>query len=124
MFGKRLRLVAVKAFGSMKKLSEVSGINYTQISDYLSERRSPGFEALSAFANVGINVDWLLTGEGEMMRDTDFHDGSAMSIELEQDIETYQNMTVELNNKLDQFFRTKYSGRAAAGRLDDKEDSE
>jgi hypothetical protein len=111
MFGKRLKTVAIKYFGNLKGLSDATKINYSQLSDYVNERRTPAFEALSVLSSVGINIDWLLTGEGEMMKDVEYSD------DLVNSIEDFQQQAMELNNKIDLFLRTKYGGKAAAGRL-------
>lgn len=111
MFGKRLKKVAATYFGSMQKLSEVSGINYTQLNNYVNGQRQPAYEALASLSNVGINVDFLMTGEGEMMKDVN------VDAELLSDIENFQVNMISLNNKIDLFLRSKYEGHAAAGRL-------
>jgi len=49
--------------------AEKSGIPYRSMQNYLSGEREPGVDALTAMnTQLGISVDWLLTGEGRMRR--------------------------------------------------------
>ena len=42
------------------------GIHIGQLKKYEQDRTVPGGDALAAFAKTGVNLNWLLTGEGEM----------------------------------------------------------
>lgn len=48
------------------QFAQHSGISKTTLVGYEVGQRKPGSEALAALARTGVNVNWLLTGEGEM----------------------------------------------------------
>ncbi|WP_040977409.1 helix-turn-helix domain-containing protein [Necropsobacter massiliensis] len=57
----------IEHFGdSITKFSERSGINYRSVQNYMRGEREPNAEAFLKFAQLGININWLLTGQGEM----------------------------------------------------------
>jgi len=69
--GKRLKQ-ALAALGlPMTTLSEKSGLIYSSVQNYVAGKQMPGGEALTKIReSTGINADWILTGEGEMMSKT------------------------------------------------------
>lgn len=63
----RLRSVLDKKGLSIKEASDLVGIPYRTLQNYLLDEREPNAKALSAIrTHLGISVDWLLTGEGSM----------------------------------------------------------
>lgn len=63
----RLRSVLDLKGLSIKEASELVGIPYRTLQNYLLDEREPNAKALSAIrTHLGISVDWLLTGEGTM----------------------------------------------------------
>ncbi|QOF91214.1 helix-turn-helix domain-containing protein [Pseudomonas lundensis] len=67
---KRLRSVLDLKGLSIKEASELVGIPYRTLQNYLLDEREPNAKALSAIrTHLGISVDWLLTGEGTMTGD-------------------------------------------------------
>lgn len=65
----RLRRCAQIA-GSGERLSQISAIPRRTLESYLSGQSEPNVSRLVALAEaVGVSVEWLATGEGEMMRD-------------------------------------------------------
>ncbi|KJH73906.1 helix-turn-helix domain-containing protein [Pseudomonas sp. ES3-33] len=65
----RLRTVLDLKGLSIKEASEVVGIPYRTLQNYLLDEREPNAKAMGAMRTyLGINVDWLLTGEGTMFR--------------------------------------------------------
>jgi len=63
----RLKLIIeLKYNGVNTKFAEAIGINKQQMQVYLSGKSKPGADTLEKIAAIGINVQWLLTGEGEM----------------------------------------------------------
>ncbi|MBN6060440.1 helix-turn-helix domain-containing protein [Aggregatibacter actinomycetemcomitans] len=62
----RVCLIIEQFGGSITKFSERSGINYRSVQNYMRGDREPNSEAYLKFAQLGININWLLTGEGEM----------------------------------------------------------
>lgn len=60
--GERLRLwIDVRAM-TVRDFSKLSGIPYRSLHEYLSGERKPGADHLEKMSNIGIDVDWLLTG--------------------------------------------------------------
>ncbi|HDR1694312.1 TPA: helix-turn-helix transcriptional regulator [Pasteurella multocida] len=62
----RVCLIIEQFGGSITKFSERSGINYRSVQNYMRGDREPNSEAYLKFAQLGININWLLTGQGEM----------------------------------------------------------
>lgn len=53
---------------TIKALSDLSKIPYRSLQNYLRGEREPNAEALVALgAHLGISIDWLLTGKGEVV---------------------------------------------------------
>ena len=64
--GPRLAMV-VRLYKSRKYAAEVAGISVDQLSAYERESNEPRFSVLARLAsNVGVSLDWLATGKGEM----------------------------------------------------------
>lgn len=65
----RLRSVIDDRGMSIKEASEVVGIPYRTLQNYLLGEREPNAKAMAAIrTHLGISLDWLLTGEGSMLR--------------------------------------------------------
>ncbi|KMK50593.1 DNA-binding protein [[Actinobacillus] muris] len=62
----RVCLIVSHFGGSITKFSERSGINYRSVQNYMRGDREPNSEAYVKFAQMGVNINWLLTGQGEM----------------------------------------------------------
>jgi len=63
----RLRSVIDDRGMSIKEASEVVGIPYRTLQNYLLGEREPNAKAMAAIrTHLGISLDWLLTGEGSM----------------------------------------------------------
>lgn len=63
----RLRSVLDLKGLSIKEASDVVGIPYRTLQNYLLDEREPNAKAMSALrTHLGVSVDWLLTGEGSM----------------------------------------------------------
>lgn len=65
--GARLRAFAKQKFGSLKAFGQAVDLSPSQVSDYVSDRYTPGGDLLTRMRALGLSVDWLLTGEGEML---------------------------------------------------------
>jgi len=48
------------------QFADRTGIPRRTLIGYENEERFPGGESLTAIAHTGVNMNWLLTGEGEM----------------------------------------------------------
>lgn len=66
--GERLKQVRAALGLTQKEWSEASGMPLPSLKDYEGCKRLPGAEALCLYASAGVRVDWLLTGEGPMLR--------------------------------------------------------
>lgn len=63
----RLKAVLDDKQLKIKDFSEKCGIPYRSIQNYLREERAINADVLkSIHVHLGININWLLTGEGEM----------------------------------------------------------
>lgn len=67
--GKRIR-EAVDALGlSLKQAADRCGISYSSLQNWAGGHREPRPDALITLGSqLGISIDWLLTGEGPMLR--------------------------------------------------------
>ncbi len=65
--GNRLKIL-IKSLGlNLKEFSRKTGIPYPTLQDYLANKRVPGGENLQKISmQLNVNLNWLLTGEGEM----------------------------------------------------------
>jgi transcriptional regulator with XRE-family HTH domain len=61
--GQRLRWLLEIRGGSIKDLSDASGIKYGTLQQYLSDKRQPGASQLAGLAEAGIDLHWLLLGQ-------------------------------------------------------------
>lgn len=63
----RLRQVMDLKRLTIKELAECSGMPYRSLQNYLRGEREPNNDALLVLrTHLGISLDWLLTGEGDM----------------------------------------------------------
>lgn len=64
---KRLRELQKVLQLSIKEFAEKSGLPYTTLQSYLLNKRSPSAENINKIAKVfNVNVNWLMTGNGDM----------------------------------------------------------
>ncbi len=65
----RLKQVIESKNLNIKEFSELSGIPYRSIQNYLRHEREPNVEALAKLKEtMNIDINWLLTGEGNMFQ--------------------------------------------------------
>jgi bacteriophage CI repressor helix-turn-helix domain len=63
----RLKQVIEDKNLNIKAFSEISGIPYRSVQNYLRDEREPNVEALIKLKEtMNIDINWLLTGEGKM----------------------------------------------------------
>jgi len=63
---KRLKILIDLLGLSLKDFSRKTGIPYPTLLDYLADKRTPGGDNLQKIAmQLHVNLNWLLTGEGE-----------------------------------------------------------
>lgn len=66
-FSTRLRAVLDSKRMKIKAFSDLTGIPYSTCQSYLSGTREPGMEVLTIIClQLYVNLNWLLTGQGEM----------------------------------------------------------
>lgn len=68
-FKDRLRFAVERLGLKLTEVSEVTGIPYRSLQNYLAGDREPKVEVLAALcANLGVSGEWLLTGQGDPIR--------------------------------------------------------
>lgn len=66
----RLKTVIEHKGLSLKAFSDLTEIPYRSIQNYLRDERDPNLEALVKIGTkTNVNLHWLITGEGKMLRD-------------------------------------------------------
>lgn len=67
--GSRIR-IAVDALGiTLREASEQCSVSYSSLQNWVGGHREPRIESIvSIGSQLGISIDWLLTGEGPMRR--------------------------------------------------------
>lgn len=67
----RLKQVMEAKSFNLKTFSEQADIPYRTLQNYILSGREPSAEALiKLYTQLGINLNWLLSGEGKMFHDT------------------------------------------------------
>lgn len=64
--GTRIKQWRAKKNLTQDDISSQLGIPFSTYQKYEMDNRRPGVDALEAFAKAGININWLVTGEGSM----------------------------------------------------------
>lgn len=67
MIGKRLKEFAKSRYGTVSAFAEACSMPQPQMSAYTSDAKSPSIDVLLRFLQAGCNINWLLSGEGEMV---------------------------------------------------------
>ena len=67
--GERLKQFIVKCYQNQINFSEIIGLNQATISRYIKNTHQPDSENLIKMQEIGISIDWLLTGIGSMYAD-------------------------------------------------------
>lgn len=65
-FEDRLKLFA-KYIGSASKLADKLGMSAPALQSYTNGRSKPGYQIIMKLHNMGCNINWLLSGEGNMI---------------------------------------------------------
>ncbi len=88
---------------TQQQFCDATGIPLRTLCGYEGGTRRPGEEALAAIAETGCNINWLLTGKGEM-RDVDrekaLQDGAFRVIDGEARPLTAEDMAASLPRRL------------------------
>ena len=64
----RLKLVCEHKNWKIKDLAELTGLPYRTIRGYISGEREPNVEDMATIAKIGVNLNWIVIGEGEMFQ--------------------------------------------------------
>lgn len=65
---KRLRQVCEAKNWRITDFAEQAGIAYRTMQGYIGGEREPNAEGMSGIAKAGVNLNWLVSGEGEMFQ--------------------------------------------------------
>jgi transcriptional regulator with XRE-family HTH domain len=64
----RLKIVREKMGKTQKEMALLIGVSYGSLQVYEEGKSVPGGKVLAALSRQGFDVNWILTGEGEMRR--------------------------------------------------------
>ena len=64
----RLRQVCETKNWKITDFAEQAGIAYRTMQGYIGGEREPNAEGMSGIAKAGVNLNWLVSGEGEMFQ--------------------------------------------------------
>ena len=64
----RLRQVCEVKNWKIKDFAEQTGIAYRTLQGYVGGEREPNAEGMTGIAKAGVNLNWLVSGEGEMFQ--------------------------------------------------------
>ncbi len=65
--GSRIRYFGVAVFGRIKTFAEAMDMAPPNLHKYMNDEREPGIGILQKMQSLGCSIDWLLSGEGEML---------------------------------------------------------
>lgn len=99
MIGDRLKEFADKNFGSVNGLERALGMNRNSLSQYVYNRNTPGSNLLIKLRELGCDINWLLTGEGEISKARAPDENSADRIrELEEENRLLRDRLSQISN--------------------------
>ena len=64
----RLRQVCEAKNWKITDFAEQTGIAYRTMQGYIGGEREPNAEGMTGIAKAGVNLNWLVSGEGEMFQ--------------------------------------------------------
>ena len=91
----RLKLICEHKGWKIKEFAELTGLPYRTLQGYVGGEREPNAEGMTAIAKVGVNLNWLVGGEGVMFQSIQESD---MSNQEEQLIADYRTMPENLKD--------------------------
>ncbi|WP_233113008.1 helix-turn-helix domain-containing protein [Aggregatibacter actinomycetemcomitans] len=92
----RLRQVCEAKNWKIKDFAERTGIAYRTLQGYVGGEREPNAEGMTAIAKAGVNLNWLVSGEGEMFQTATQE--IAMSEQEEKLLNNYRTMPENLKD--------------------------
>lgn len=60
----RLKSICEQKNWKIKDFAELTGLPYRTMQGYIGGEREPNAEGMTAIAKVGVNLNWLVCGEG------------------------------------------------------------
>lgn len=66
-----MRLFGETVYNSVKEFAEAVKMAPPNLQKYMNDDREPGSGVLRKLYNLGCNINWLLTGQGDMFADND-----------------------------------------------------
>ncbi|AWX14396.1 transcriptional regulator [Mergibacter septicus] len=99
----RLKLVCEHKSWKIKDFAELTGLPYRTMQGYIGGEREPNAEGMTAIAKAGINLNWLVSGEGKMFNETEQQNNlSLVEVEL---LNHYRSMSNALQKAIEVFFK-------------------
>ena len=92
----RLRQVCEAKNWKITDFADRAGIAYRTMQGYIGGEREPNAEGMSGIAKAGVNLNWLVSGEGEMFQN--LTQENTMSEQEEKLITDYRTMPENLKN--------------------------
>lgn len=83
MIGKRLKEFAKNKYGTVSAFAEACSMTQPQMSAYTSDAKSPSIDVLLRFLQAGCDINWLLSGKGEMVYPSSYNHNDASLTEDE-----------------------------------------
>jgi|GEM_PF-1569451 len=95
--GERLRIFA-NYIGNLSKLATLINMSPSSLDAYLIGRSKPGTEILQRLLKLGCNINWLLSGEGEMLINNKSSPGQDIETIKAEYEEKISNLEKEISN--------------------------
>lgn len=99
----RLKLVCENKNWKIKDFAELTGLPYRTMQGYIGGEREPNAEGMTAIAKVGVNLNWLVSGEGNMFNGTEQRTNLSL-VEFEL-LNHYRAMSNELQKTVEILFK-------------------
>ncbi|OOF35771.1 helix-turn-helix domain-containing protein [Rodentibacter heidelbergensis] len=90
----RLKQVCEAKNWKIKDFAEQTGIAYRTLQGYIGGEREPNAEGMTGIAKAGVNLNWLVSGEGEMFQNVEQE--TAISEQEEKLLSDYRSMPENL----------------------------
>ncbi len=98
--GERIRAFATYKYGKINDFADSLGMGAPNVQAYMRGARKPGSAVLQKIQKLGCNLDWLLTGEGEMYAVNDNKTEDKQELNAPSIIDNlYSNAIVEKERK-------------------------
>ncbi|HHT7633028.1 helix-turn-helix domain-containing protein [Pasteurella multocida] len=94
----RLKQICELKNWRIKDFAEMTGLPYRTMQGYIGGEREPNAEGMAAIAKAGVNLNWLVSGEGEM-----FQCETQISVISEQEaklLASYRTMPIHIREIL------------------------